>query len=244
MSVSALLNGASITWLGHGTFLISTPEGKKILIDPFLQNNPKCPEAFHEVATDAILITHGHGDHIADVFTAHERCGGPIVGMFDLTTWLGTKGVPGEKLVGMNKGGRVALEGLDVSVVMTDARHSSSFQDGDQIVYLGEPAGYLIELSNGLKIYAAGDTSVFGDMALIRRLYAPDLAILPIGDWFTMDPKAAAVACELLGVSHVIGGHWGTFPILSGTPDALEAEIQALGLETQVIKAEVGVTLG
>jgi L-ascorbate metabolism protein UlaG (beta-lactamase superfamily) len=235
-----MASNVEITWLGHGTFLITTPEGKRLLVDPWLAGNPSCPGAFHDLDVDAILITHGHGDHIGDIFTAHARCAGPIIGMFDLTTWLGIKGVPGDKLVGMNKGGRIQFDELALEVVMTDARHSSSFTDGDQIVYLGEPAGFVLGFSNGQRLYVAGDTSVFGDMALIKRLERPTTAILPIGDRFTMDPKAAAVACELLGVEAVIPAHWGTFGLLTGTPDALRAELSALGLSTRVLELEPG----
>lgn len=239
-----MFGGVKVTWLGHATFLFETPEGKKILVDPFLANNPSCPEEFHNVEVDAILITHGHGDHIADVFTAHERCSGPIVGIFDLTTWLGIKGVPEEKLVGMNKGGTIALDGLDVTVHMTNAHHSSSFNDDGQIVYLGEPAGYVLTFSNGKKFYIAGDTCLFGDMALIGQIERPDVAILPIGDHFTMGPLHAAHACRLLDVAHVIPCHYATFGLLTGTPEKFSEEIAKLELSTQVHTLEAGKTAG
>ena len=235
------LKDVEITWLGHSTFLITTPEGKKVLVDPFVESNPSCPEKFHGIEVDGMLITHGHNDHIADVFTSAKRCSGPIVGIFDLTTWLGNKGVDGEKLVGINKGGSVLLEDLQIRVTMTDARHSSSFTEEDgTIQYLGEAAGFIVEFSTGDVLYIAGDTCLFGDMEWIGELYEPDVAILPIGDHFTMDPHQAAIACELVGVDEVIPCHFGTFPLLTGTPAELSERLADLEIEVEVIALEPG----
>jgi L-ascorbate metabolism protein UlaG (beta-lactamase superfamily) len=237
--------GVRITWLGHSTFLITSPEGQTLLVDPFLANNPKCPPSFHDVSCDAIAITHGHTDHLTDVFSAAGKCSGKIVGMYELTGWLGSKGIDAEKLVGMNKGGSVCLGSPNVALTMVDAKHSSSWSEQDgTIVYLGEPAGFVVTFSNGFKLYIAGDTCLFGDMSLIRELYAPHAAILPIGDLYTMDPRAAAFACRMLGVEAVIPCHYGTFPALVGTPDQLRAQVQQLGLSTEVFVPKPGGTVG
>jgi L-ascorbate metabolism protein UlaG (beta-lactamase superfamily) len=242
------LKGVKITWLGHSTFVLQTPAGKKLLVDPWLAGNPKCPEAHHETACDAILCTHGHNDHIGNVVDAFGRCSGPLVGIFELTTWLSNaKGLAGDRMVGMNRGGSTKLDAVGVSVTMTDARHSSTFVDDDgTIVPLGEASGYVVGFEGGLKVYHAGDTSLFGDMALIKELWAPDVAILPIGDHFTMDPRQAAYACELLGVKAVIPCHYGTFPLLTGTPAALGEELSKRGLgdKVKLITLEPGGTVG
>jgi L-ascorbate metabolism protein UlaG (beta-lactamase superfamily) len=230
-----------LTWLGHATFLLKTPEQKAILIDPWLRGNPKCPSSFHDVASDAILVTHGHSDHVGDAVSAASRCSGKLVAIYDLTVWLKSRGVAEEKLVGMNKGGTVELENVKLSVTMTDARHSSSWSNGDGTnVYLGEAAGYVLGFSNGFTLYVAGDTCLFGDMEWVGKLYRPHAAILPIGDLYTMDPRAAAHACKLLGVQAVVPSHYGTFPVLTGTPEQLKKHLADLDLHPRVVELQPG----
>lgn len=213
----------TITWYGHATWGIETPGGVHVVVDPWLATNPKCPESAHQLSGDVVLVTHGHGDHIADAAAVAERGGATVVAQYEIAGWLGEQGV--QEAVGMNTGGTVEVRGLKVT--MTQAFHSSSLPDGG---YGGDPVGFVLELESGQRIYIAGDTGVFGDMALIRELYAPVLAILPIGDLYTMGPFQAAHAVRLLGVQHVIGSHWGTFDALTGTPAALKAELAQLGL--------------
>jgi L-ascorbate metabolism protein UlaG (beta-lactamase superfamily) len=214
----------AITWLGHSTFLIRTPGGKRLLFDPWLRENPACPEAFKKpVQADAILVSHGHADHVDDVVACARDSGAPVVAVFELCDWLGRKGL--QRLEPMNKGGSVDVAGLRVT--MTDARHSSGYVDNGQMVYLGEAAGFVVGLEDGRSIYFAGDTSLFGDMRLIGEIYRPTIAFLPIGDRFTMGPADAARACAMLGVRQVVPMHWGTFPMLTGTPAELKSLVPA-----------------
>ncbi|MCB1019097.1 MAG: metal-dependent hydrolase [Bryobacterales bacterium] len=228
----------SITWLGHSTFEIRLPGGETILIDPWL-DNPKRPAGHKLERVDLLLVTHGHFDHIADAVDVAKKFKPQVAANFEVGTWLGSKGV--ENVTGMNKGGSVELAGFRVS--MTHAQHSSMIQDGDQTIYGGEPAGFVVRLPDGRRFYHAGDTNLFSDMSLIRRLWKPELAMLPIGDLFTMDPEQAAIACEFLGAKKVIPMHYGTFPPLTGTPEELSEEIAKLGLSTEVIAPAPGETV-
>ena len=210
--------GNKLTWLGHSAFRITTPSGKTIIIDPWIQSNPACPDALKKIdRLDIMLVTHGHFDHIGDAVALGKRLKPQIVAIHETSVWLESKGV--RNISGMNKGGTQTVG--EIEVTMVDAVHSCGIQDGDQIVYGGEACGYIIRLPGGLTVYHAGDTAVFGDMKLIADLYAPDLALLPIGDHYTMGPREAALAIRLLNVHHVVPMHFGTFPSLKGRPEAL-----------------------
>ena len=224
-------------WLGHATFRVESPGGKRIYVDPFLKGNPTCPESeLQPERCDLIVFTHGHGDHVGDTVAIHRRLGCPVVAQVELRAWLTAQGVADDGMAhSPNKGGTVSLEG--VKVTLTHGNHSSSAPDG---TYTGESCGIVLELEDGFKIYFAGDTNVFGDMSLIGRIYAPDVAVLPIGDHFTMGPREAAVAIELLGVVRVVPCHYGTFGVLTGTPAALR-ELAPPGVE--VLEPEPGETL-
>jgi L-ascorbate metabolism protein UlaG (beta-lactamase superfamily) len=220
----------TLTWLGHATFRVDTPGGKRVYIDPFLSGNPKCPgNEVEPERVDAIGITHGHGDHVGDAIDLAKKHSCDVVAPVELAGWLGQQGV--EKTHDPNKGGTVALDG--VKFTFTNAFHSSSTDDG---TYTGEPCGIVLELEDGTKVYFAGDTCVFGDMQLIGRLYSPDVAVLPIGGHYTMDPKEAAVALELLGTKRCVPCHFGTFPILAGTPQ----ELKQLAPDVDVAEIEPG----
>jgi L-ascorbate metabolism protein UlaG (beta-lactamase superfamily) len=220
-----------LTWLGHASFRLDSPAGKRIYVDPFLTGNPKCPPAeLKPERVDLIVLTHGHNDHVGDTVELWKRFQPPVVAMLELRGWLASQGVESNPLHAPNKGGTVDVDG--VKVTLTDANHSSS---GQNLEYLGEPAGIVLELENGLSIYFAGDTNVFMSMQLIGRIYKPEVAVLPIGDHYTMGPREAAVALELLGARRCVPCHYGTFPVLTGTPEELRelapADVEILAIE-------------
>lgn len=226
--------GNKITWLGHSAFRITTSSGKVILIDPFLSGNPMCPEALKkQPRVDAILLTHGHGDHLGDTIELAKQHKPAIVAIYEFAIWLESKSVT--NVVGMSKGGTTQVAGVELT--MTNAFHSSSVSDGGKQVYVGEPAGFIVHLPGALRIYHAGDTCVFGDMKLIAELYEPHIACLPIGDFYTMGPREAAHAIRLLGVKHVLPMHYATFPALTGRPAHVrELTRDVAGLEIHELK--------
>jgi L-ascorbate metabolism protein UlaG (beta-lactamase superfamily) len=209
---------ATLTWLGHASFRIDTDDGKRIYVDPFLQHNPKTPDDEKQPErVDIIALTHGHGDHVGDAADLSKRFpDAEIVAQVELKAWLGKQGANIGDLPGPNKGGTQEVDGVKFTLV--NAFHSSS---SEELEYTGEACGIVVRLPDGKSVYFAGDTCVFGDMQLIARLYKPDVAVLPIGDHFTMGPEEAAVALELLGNPRCVPCHYGTFGVLTGTPEKL-----------------------
>ena len=229
------LKGTTVTWLGHSTVLVTTAAGTTILIDPFIEQNPKFPKGFAlPEKLDLILATHGHFDHISDVIPVAAKTGAPVAAMFELAVWFQAKGV--KETIPLGYGGSFTHK--DVIVTMTEARHSSGVQDGGTFVYGGEPAGFVLSIADGPVLYHSGDTNVFSDMQLIRDLYAPKFGMLPIGGNFTMDPRGAALAAKFLGLEVVLPMHYGTMPQLAGTPEELDRHIGHTGV--QVLRLQPG----
>lgn len=221
----------TITWLGHATFELKFPTGEVLVFDPWIDGNPSYPKSYKIEKVDAIALSHGHFDHTNDVVPLAKKGNAKVIAIFETTSFLQKKGV--KNTDGMNKGGTVDL-GF-VKLTMTHALHSNSLKHGDDLVYGGEAAGYVLTLPDSRAAYFAGDTALFGDMALIGELYNPELAFLPIGDHFTMGPKQAAHAARLLKVRRVIPMHFGTFPALTGRPEELSAELAGDGIEISTL---------
>ena len=229
----------SITWLGHATFLLRSPGGVRVLFDPWLTMNPSCPERCRRIeALDLMLVTHAHTDHCGDVLPVARATGAEVVAPFELAAWFERKGL--RNVQAMNVGGSREFRGIGVTMV--PAVHSSAaIEDEGRITELGAAVGYVLRFEDGLTVYFAGDTALFGDMRLIGDLHAPQLAFLPIGDRFTMGPDAAALACEWLRVRQVVPMHYGTFPELTGTPARLRRLVEPKGV--QVLELRPGETL-
>lgn len=224
-----------ITWLGHGTVSVRLATGEVLLFDPWIEGNPRYPANHTFDRVDAILISHGHFDHIHDAVPIAKQFSPKVIAIYECCHWLEKQDVANTN--SMNKGGSQEGPGGTI-VTMTHAVHSCGILDYGQIIYGGEAAGYLVTLPDGRRFYFAGDTAVFSDMALIQELYHPELAFLPIGDLFTMGPLQAAKAVQLLQVKTVIPMHFGTFPALKGTPEALA---EAIGNQAQVLELTPGI---
>lgn len=234
---------AAITWLGHSSFhLQPEPDGPEILIDPW-RDNPAAPEGAEALMASAslVLITHGHFDHFVGTAELLQATGATVLSSLEIIQELGAAGVAESQLVGFNKGG--AASALGVTVTLTQAFHSSSLPDAEgRPRSIGDPCGLVIELPNGTVIYNTGDTCVFGDMALIAEIYQPSILMLPIGDFYTMGPRQAAKACELVQPEWIIPQHYGTFPALTGTPEALRAFLPST-LKDRVLAPAPGETI-
>lgn len=226
------------TYLGHATVLCELPSGEIVLIDPWVEHNPAVPAALKKLdRIDAMLITHAHSDHMGDAVDLARQHGPKIVvANYEICGWLTKKGVEG--CSGMNLGGCQDVLGMAVTMVRAD--HSCGLTDGDETLYGGVAAGFMVRLPGGFTFYHAGDTALFSDMQLLGEMYRPELAFLPIGDFFTMDPSQAARACRYLTLRKVIPIHWGTFPVLTGTPEKLVKALGDLGSSCEVIGLKPG----
>jgi L-ascorbate metabolism protein UlaG (beta-lactamase superfamily) len=224
----SLLKGTRITWLGHATVLVQTAKGANILIDPFISQNPKYPARYVlPDKIDYILLTHGHGDHISDAVPVAQKHGSTVVAIYELASYIAGKGVA--NTIGINLGGTVQLG--DAAATMVEAKHSAAAQDEQGTHYVGVAAGYVLTIADGPVLYHSGDTNVFGDMKLIAELYHPEVAMVPIGGYYTMGPKEAALAVRFLKPKMVLPLHYGTFPPLKGTPEELAALIEDSAVE-------------
>lgn len=214
-------SNVSITFLGHAAFKIVTAKGQVLYIDPFLSQNPSTPEAFKSPdKADFILLTHGHEDHVGDTLDIAKKTGATVVSTVELSGLLKAEGLAESQAAEFNKGGTLHFDGFSVS--LTNANHSSSF--GGR--YAGEAGGLVIRFEGGPTVYHAGDTNIMPDFALYAELYAPDIAMLPIGDHYTMGPKEAAMCAAMLKTGTVVPIHYGTFPVLTGSPDVFRAEVE------------------
>ena len=218
-----------ITWNGHSNFYLEHA-GSRVVIDPFFEGNPSAPGGHERIAeADAVFLTHDHGDHVGQALDICAATGAQLVGVFDTVNALVERGLDPDQGLGMNLGGTVQVAGL--AATMVQAEHSSA---------TGVAAGFILTWPDGLCVYHAGDTALFASMGLFPEFHAIDLALLPIGGWFTMDPPQAAHACKLLRCGAVAPMHWGTFPILEQNTDAFAKELERRAPGTRLVQLTVG----
>ncbi len=236
-----LKNGLEISWLGHAAFRVKTPGGKVIYVDPWLENPVAPPDAKQTDRADIIVLTHGHFDHVGNTLELAARLNSKVISNFEISVFLKSKGLPDDSVVGMNTSGSFEIDGI--TFTMVPAIHGSGISDGDRIVDGGTAAGFVIKLEDGYVIYHTGDTGLFTDMKLIARLYKPQLVMMCIGGFYTMSPVEAAEAIKLMKPKMVIPMHYGTFPALSGSPEALK-KLLPKSVKTKIVALKPGETLG
>ncbi len=231
---------ATITWFGHSTVRLVLADDRVVIVDPYLADNPACPDEFKKPdRCDMIFLTHGHFDHIGGVADLIDAFNPIIVGNFELCAAL-QKTLDKGNYSPMNTGGTQKVEGVNVS--LTPALHSSSIDTPAGPMYAGMPNGLVIEAPSLAKVYHAGDTDVFSEMEFIQRRYQPEICILPMGGYFTMDAQGAALAVEMLKPKCILPIHFKTFPVLAQSTDEFEAALPS-ELKRRLVKMEAGVAL-